>query len=100
MGDGVLIADAKGRVVYANRSYADMTGATNASDVKTVENLLSDVPEASPTVLRLASGLKDGQAGEGEFRVSQSIRPGSAPGARWYGLRARTFKVPSQKQPL
>ena len=100
MGDGVLIADAKGRVVYANRSYADMTGATNASDVKTVENLLSDVPEASPTVLRLASGLKDGQTGEGEFRVSQAIKPGASPGARWYGLRARTFKVPSQKQPL
>ncbi len=100
MGQGVLVADPKGRVIYANRAYAEMTGASTASDVKTIENLLSDVPEASPVVLKLASGLKDGKAGEGEFRLAQAIRPGSDPGARWYSLRARTFQAPSQKQPL
>ena len=100
MGQGVLVADAKGRVIYANRAYAEMTGATTASDVKTVENLLSDVPEASPVAVKLASGLRDGRAGEGEFRISQAIRPGAEPGARWYSLRARTFQTPSHKQPL
>ena len=44
MGQGLVVTDAKGRIVYANRAYADMTGATSASDVKTVEGLLSDVP--------------------------------------------------------
>ena len=66
---GLIVTDLKGRVVYANRAYADMTGATNAADVKTVEGLLSDVPEASAIVYRLAAGLKDGQEGDGEFRV-------------------------------
>ena len=100
MSQGLIVTDLKGRVMYANRAYADMTGATNAADVKTVEGLLSDVPEASAIVYKLASGLKDGQGGDGEFRLTQAIRPGSEPGARWYRLQARTFNVPSQRQPL
>jgi len=100
MSQGLVVTDTKGRVVYANRAYADMTGATTAADLKTVDGLLSDVPEASPTIYRLASGLRDGQAGDGEFRLSQSVRPGAEPGARWYRVRARTFNVPGQRQPL
>jgi two-component system cell cycle sensor histidine kinase/response regulator CckA len=100
MAHGLIVSDLKGRVVYANRSYADMTGATTAADIKTIEALLSDVPEASAIVYRLASGIKDGQSGDGEFRLSQAIRPGAEPGARWYRLWARTFNVPGQRQPL
>ena len=100
MGQGLLVTDAKARVVYANRAYGEMTGATSAADIKTVENLLSDVPEASSTIYRLASGLTDGQESDGEFRLAQAIRPGAEPGARWYRARARTFSVPGQRQPL
>lgn len=100
MAQGLLLTDLKGQVVYANQAYADMTGATTAADIKTVEALLSDIPEASAIVYRLASGIKDGLDGDGEFRLSQSIRPGAEPGACWYRLRARTFKAPSQRQPL
>ncbi|WP_214470847.1 cell cycle histidine kinase CckA [Mesorhizobium sp. dw_380] len=100
MGQGLLVTDTKGRVVYANRAYADMTGASSAADLKTVEGLLSDVPEASVTIYRLASGLRDGQPGDGEFRLAQSIRPGAEPGARWYRARARTFSVPGQRLPM
>ena len=100
MSQGLLVTDTKGRVVYANRAYADMTGAASAADLKTVEGLLSDVPEASMTIYRLASGLRDGQAGDGEFRLAQSIRPGAEPGARWYRARARAFSVPGQRLPM
>jgi two-component system, cell cycle sensor histidine kinase and response regulator CckA len=100
MSQGVLVTDQKGRLVYANRAYADMTGADQAADIKTVENLLSDVPEASSTVLKLSAALRDGKGGEGEFRLARPIRPGSESGARWYRLRARTFRVPSQRQLL
>ncbi|MBX9461527.1 MAG: response regulator [Aquamicrobium sp.] len=100
MGQGLIVADIKGRVIYANRAYADMTGATSAADVRTVEGLLSDSPEASPTVYRLAAGLRDGIAGDGEFRLNSSVRPGAEPGAHWYRLRARTFKVPGYRQLL
>ncbi|MDX8460217.1 cell cycle histidine kinase CckA [Mesorhizobium humile] len=100
MSQGLLVTDTKGRVVYANRAYADMTGAASAADLKTVEGLLSDVPEASMTIYRLASGLRDGQPGDGEFRLAQSIKPGAEPGARWYRARARAFSMPGQRLPM
>ncbi|MER8378796.1 MULTISPECIES: cell cycle histidine kinase CckA [unclassified Mesorhizobium] len=100
MSQGLLVTDTKGRIIYANRTYADMTGAESAADLKTVEGLLSDVPEASVTIYRLASGLRDGQAGDGEFRLAQSIRPGAESGARWYRVRARAFSVPGQRLPM
>lgn len=100
MGQGLVVTDVKGRVIYANEAYSEMTGATSGADVRTVEGLLSDSPEASPTVYKLAAGLRDGVAGDGEFRMPQPIRPGSEPGARWYRVRARTFKVPGYRQPL
>ncbi|WP_217574606.1 cell cycle histidine kinase CckA [Mesorhizobium sp. GbtcB19] len=100
MSQGLLVTDTKGRVVYANRAYADMTGAASAEDLKTVEGLLSDVPEASMTIYRLASGLRDGQSGDGEFRLAQSIKPGAEPGARWYRARARAFSMPGQRLPM
>ncbi len=100
MGEGLLVTDVKGRVLYANRAYAELTGAANATDVKTVEALLSDNPEAAPVIERLAAGLRDGKPADGEFRLSRSIRPGSEPGARWYRAWARVFKVPGHRRPL
>ncbi|MBS3649550.1 response regulator [Pseudaminobacter sp. 19-2017] len=97
---GLLVTDPKGRIIYANRAYAEMTGANSASDVRTVESLLSDVPEAADTIYRLASGIRDGQAGAGEFRMARSIRPGAESGPRWYRVQARTFKIPGERQPL
>jgi two-component system cell cycle sensor histidine kinase/response regulator CckA len=100
MQQGLIVTDGRGRVIYANRAYAEMTGAAAPADIKTVEALLSDNPEAGATIVGLASQLKDGRAGEGEFRLSHAIRPGAEPGARWYRVRARTFSMRSRRQPL
>jgi two-component system cell cycle sensor histidine kinase/response regulator CckA len=100
MSDGLLVTDLKGRILYSNRAYADMTGAGSAAELKTVESLFSDIPEAAAIVFRLAAGLRDGQAGDGEFRLAHAVRPGSDPGARWYRVRARAFMVPGRRQPL
>ncbi len=100
MGQGLVVTDVKGGIVYANRAYAEMTGATSAADVRTVEGLLSDSAEASPVVYRLAAGLRDGLGGDGEFRLPRAIRAGAEPRAHWYRLKARTFKVPGYRQPL
>jgi len=100
MRQGLVVTDGRGRIIYANRAYADMTGAAAPADIKTVEALLSDNPEAGSTIVGLSSQLKDGRAGDGEFRLSQAIRPGAEPGARWYRVRARTFNMRSRRQPL
>ncbi len=100
MEHGLVVTDGKSRIIYANRAYADMTGTASASDLRTVESLLSDVPEAADVVYRLASGLRDGQPGTGEFRMARSIKPGADGGPRWYRVQARTFKVPGERQPL
>ncbi len=100
MAQGLVVTDAKNRIIYANRAYAGMTGAASAADIRTVEGLLSDVPEASSVIYRLASGLRDGQQGDGEFRLSQAIRPGASAGARWYRVEARSFRMPGQRQPF
>jgi two-component system cell cycle sensor histidine kinase/response regulator CckA len=100
MGHGLVVTDLRGRIVYANASYAAMTGATSAVDVKSMEGLLSDSPEAAPIIYRISAGIRDGIGGDGEFRLARSLKPGSEPGARWYRLDARTFKVPGYRQPL
>ncbi len=100
MAQGLVVTDLKGRVVYANRAYAGMTGASSAADIRTVEALLAENPEASSVIYRLSLGLRDGEEGDGEFRLSQPLRPGEEPGARWYRARARAFRVPGTRQPL
>jgi two-component system cell cycle sensor histidine kinase/response regulator CckA len=100
MHQGLLVTDARGRIVYANRAYGDMTGASSAADLRTLEGILSDLPDASGLAYRLAKGLSDGQAGEGEFRLQQSLRPGGGSGAHWYRVRARRFSAPGHREPL
>ncbi len=100
MSQGLVITDHKGRIVYANAAYAQLTGATSAADIRTVEGILSDNSEAAGTLVRLGSALRDGQPAEGEFRLSQPIQPGMEPGPRWYRTRARAFVLPGHRRPF
>lgn len=45
--DGTLITDEKGRIIYANAAYGALTGARKATEVQTLETLLSRI--ANPT---------------------------------------------------
>jgi len=100
MNEGLLVTDARGRILYANRAYATLTGATSSADVKTLDTLLSDNPEAAPVIERLVASVRDGRTADGEFRLSRSIRPGDEPGARWYRACARVFKAPALRRPV
>jgi two-component system cell cycle sensor histidine kinase/response regulator CckA len=89
--DGILITDVKGRILYANAAYGRMTGATKASNVQSLEALLSKTRESTEALYRLTTALREGREGHEEFRLLQPIgRPtGNGSGAHWYRLKAR-----------
>ncbi|MHA7968829.1 cell cycle histidine kinase CckA [Rhizobium sp. CAU 1783] len=89
--EGILITDAEGRVVYANAAYGRMTGATKATEVQTLEALLSRYRESGEALYRLTNGLLDGREGYEEFRLLKPLGnlTSSGSGAHWYRLKAR-----------
>jgi len=93
--DGTIVTDRKGRVIYANATYAKLTGATSAADLLTLETLLSRNRESTEALYRLTNGLMEGKAGHEEFRLSHALGQSDAgpQHARWYRLRARPMKL-------
>lgn len=90
--DGTLITDDKGRIVYANAAYGALTGARKATEVQTLETLLSRHRESNEALYRLVNGLREGREGREEFRLLRAVGPGSSAGAHWYRLKARQLK--------
>ncbi len=91
--DGTLITDDKGRIVYANAAYGALTGARKATEVQTLETLLSRHRESNEALYRLVNGLREGREGREEFRLLRAVGPGSSAGAHWYRLKARLLKA-------
>ncbi|KQO80936.1 PAS domain-containing sensor histidine kinase [Rhizobium sp. Leaf262] len=91
--DGTLITDPKGRLVYANATYCQMTGATKATEIQSLETLLSRDRESTEALYRLINGLRDGNDGYEEFRLLKPLsETTSQAGPHWYRLKARLLK--------
>jgi len=97
--DGTLITDDKGRLLYANAAYGRMIGASKATEVQTLEELLSRNRESNEALYRLTNGLREGRDGHEEFRLLKPLGPssGHGSGAHWYRLRARILPQPQGK---
>ncbi|MQB42877.1 cell cycle histidine kinase CckA [Rhizobium sp. ICMP 5592] len=91
--DGTLITDEKGRIVYANAAYGRLTGAAKATEVQSLETLLSRNRESNEALYRLANGLRDGKEGSEEFRLLKplGLAESTGNGAHWYRLKARVL---------
>ncbi|MBB5573697.1 MULTISPECIES: cell cycle histidine kinase CckA [Rhizobium] len=91
--DGTLITDEKGRIIYANGAYGQLTGAAKATEVQSLETLLSRNRESNEALYRLANGLREGKEGSEEFRLLKPLGPGegNGNGAHWYRLKARVL---------
>jgi two-component system cell cycle sensor histidine kinase/response regulator CckA len=91
--DGTLITDEKGRIVYANLAYGDLTGARKTTEVQSLEALLSRNRESNQALYRLTNLLREGREGSEEFRLMQPLGPvgTSGSGAHWYRLKARAL---------
>ncbi len=92
--EGTLITDTKGRLVYANATYCQMTGASRATEMQSLEQLLSLDMESTEALYRLINGLREGRDGYEEFRLLKPLSQSGVtpPGPRWFRLKARLLK--------
>ncbi|MEX2318486.1 MAG: PAS domain-containing protein, partial [Bauldia sp.] len=94
MDEGVLLTDPDGRIVYANRAYADLTGAAGERDLHSVDRAFSGNADATEAIYRIAQGIRDGRPGEEEVRMPGPVnaRRAGEGGARWYRISARLIE--------
>ncbi len=84
-GDGVVVTDGDGRVIYANAAYLDLIDAADANDMRPVERVFIDDADASEAIYRLLKAANEGRRLQEEVRIAGTKgRP-----ARWLRLRVR-----------
>jgi two-component system cell cycle sensor histidine kinase/response regulator CckA len=88
-GEGVLITDRAGRIVYANRAYAELTAAPDSDDVRSVDRSFAGNVEASEAIYRIAQQLREGGSPDEEIRLSAPIGGRAEEGPRWYRIKGR-----------
>jgi two-component system cell cycle sensor histidine kinase/response regulator CckA len=89
--EGTLVTDEKDRVIYANQAYGKITGTTSASGVQSIEAILSRHRDSAEAVYRLTNAMREGQAGQEEFRMTHALNDSqdSSGTGHWYRLRGR-----------
>src|ERR1700680_4172086 len=68
--DGVVVADADARVVYANAAYLDLIQAADVNDMRPVERVFIGDAEASEAIYRLLKAAREGKYSEEVVRVA------------------------------
>lgn len=93
--EGTVVTDRKGRVVYANQTYATLTGANSPDEVSSIEAIMSRDNQAAEAVYRLTNQVREGREGQEEFRLLKGLGDGldQTEGPRWYRLRARLLDL-------
>ena len=98
--DGTVVADERGRIIYANRAYAEITGAKSPDEVRTVEGVLGGDPDAYEALQRLSSTVSSGTKAMEELRLGRSLGADAAGQSAWYRLKAKPLKVAGAAKPL
>ena len=83
--DGIVVTDQTGRVFYANATYLDLIGATDANDVRPIERVFVGDPDVSESIYRLLKAAREGRRLQEEVRIPAA----TAESARWLRLRVR-----------
>ncbi|MFC4175156.1 cell cycle histidine kinase CckA [Microvirga sp. GCM10011540] len=94
-GEGLVVIEDDGRIVYANETYLSLAGS-NGGDVRAVERLFTGAPEVSEAIYRLAQAAREHRTGTEEIRLSPSLDGSQEFG--WYRVRVRPLPRPSGRQ--
>ncbi len=81
--DGIVVTDQSGRVFYANATYLDLIGSTEADDVRPIERVFIGDPEVSEAIYRLLKAAREGRRSQEEVRIA------GAESGRWLRMRVR-----------
>jgi two-component system, cell cycle sensor histidine kinase and response regulator CckA len=85
--EGLIVSDADGKILYANETYMRLSGAAQASQLKTVERLFSGPPDVSEAIYRLAQAAREGKRNAEELRLAPPLSGEGEVG--WYRIRVR-----------
>src|SRR5918998_484047 len=85
-GEGMVVIEDDGRIVYANETYLTLAGS-HGGDVRAVERLFTGAPEVSEAIYRLAQAAREHRTGSEEIRLSPSLDGSQEFG--WYRVRVR-----------
>jgi len=91
---GALIADATGRVLYANRSYRDLLGLDPEAAVPPPDRAFGGNPHLAEAIFRLARAAQQGRRLREEFRLPP---PGES--QEDTGVSPRWFRISVQPMP-
>jgi len=104
LGEGVVISDREGRIVYANQAYAELIGAESDREVHPIERVFAGDPPASEAIYRLTRGVREGRAGDEEIRLPRPLAGATAvpadDRARWYRIGVRPLSLRSGGPPM
>ncbi len=98
MSEGSIVTDSEGRILYANRAYADLTGAKTSQDVSTLQRILSAEDDSSELIYKMSHAVRSGELIQREFRMPHGISGKGA--SRWYRVMARPLDLSSKKDAL
>lgn len=88
-GEGHLVLDREGKVLYANATYQAFCGGQpgRAASIRPVERLFSGSSDVSEAVYRLAQAAREGRGATEIIRLVPALSGGGTYG--WYRVRVR-----------
>ncbi len=98
MHEGAIVTDYEGRILYANRAYAELTGAETDQDISTLQRIFSAEEDTSELIYKMSHAVRSGEMVQREFRMPRGI--GGDGTARWYRVMARPLNLAGKKESL
>ncbi len=99
MESGIVVSDNDNRVLYCNRAYCDLIGASDIREVSSVEMVFAKRAEASEKIYKMTKSAREGFPATEEIRLDGSL-DGSPDSSRWIRLDVQNTELAGYSKPL